>query len=156
MSEAGDTCVLYTDGGARGNPGPAGAGWVLFGPDGALLTEGGRYLGTATNNVAEYEALLAGLRAAAGAGCARVEVRSDSELLVRQMSGAYKVKNEGLKPLFAEARRLVARFQAVRITHVRREENAEADRLANEAMDACGDVGDTRCAISGEHQERLF
>lgn len=156
MSDTREGCVLYTDGGARGNPGPGGAGWVLLGPDGEILSEGGRFLGTVTNNVAEYEALVAGLRVAAAAGCARVEVRSDSELLVRQMTGAYKVKNAGLKPLFSSACGLVATFDSVHFTHVRREENTEADRLANEAMDACEDVGDAGRAACGDPQDTLF
>ena len=156
MSDAGGECILYTDGGARGNPGPAGAGWVLLAPDGAVLSEGGVFIGTATNNVAEYEALLAGLRVAGAEKCARVEVRSDSELLVRQMTGAYKVKNAGLKPLFTSACALVATFQSVRFTHVRREQNTDADRLANEAMDACGDVGDAERAAHDRPHDTLF
>ncbi len=156
MSDPRGYCVLYTDGGARGNPGPGGAGWVLLDPHGALLSQGGRFLGTVTNNVAEYEALLAGLRVATAAGCAQLEVRSDSELLVRQMTGAYKVKNAGLKPLFSSACGLVATFDSVRFTHVRREENTEADRLANEAMDACDDVGDAGRAACDHPQDTLF
>ena len=150
-------CVLYTDGGSRGNPGPAGSGIVLLGPSGETICGGGRFIGSATNNVAEYDALIWGLGLARDHGCRELEVRMDSELIVRQMTGRYRVKNEGLKPLFATAKGLLASFQKVRFVHVRRENNTEADRYANEAMDVRGPVGDAEepvCRI-GE-QDALF
>lgn len=134
--------VVNTDGGARGNPGPGGAGIVVRTPAGEVACAGGAYLGTVTNNVAEYEALLWGLRAAAARGARTVEVRADSELVVKQLRGEYRVKNEGLKPLFVAAQQLVRRFDSVRFVHVRRAENAEADALANAAMDAREIVGE--------------
>jgi ribonuclease HI len=127
--------TIYTDGGSRGNPGPAGYGVHIVSPDGSALAEIKGALTHATNNVAEYEGLLAGLRWAIDRGEAQVRVRSDSELLVRQMRGEYRVKNPGLQPLYEEARRLVARIGRVTFEHVRREQNREADRLANAAMD---------------------
>lgn len=150
-----ESFVLRTDGGARGNPGPAGAGIVLESPTGDIVRSGGRFLGAATNNVAEYEALVWGLRVAAECGVRRLEVRADSELVVRQMNGHYRVKNAGLMPLHAEATRLVGTFQSVRIVHVRREENAAADALANAAMDSRQPVGDANWP--GRHgRPRLF
>lgn len=134
--------VLRTDGGARGNPGPAAAAFVLESPEGDTLVRGGRYLGETTNNVAEYEALLWGLRVAIERSARPLTVYSDSELMVRQLNGAYRVKNEGLKPLYDEASRLIARLGDVRVVHVRRAENKQADGLANEAMDCRGVVGD--------------
>lgn len=155
MSKDLPTCVIYTDGGARGNPGLAGAGWVLVSESGRALSSGGRFLGVATNNVAEYHGLICGLTAALSAGCASVEVRSDSELIVRQMTGRYRVKNENLKPLFSEASALASRFSRVRFTHVRREDNRDADQMANDAMDAEADVGDAP-GDAREPQETLF
>lgn len=125
----------YIDGGARGNPGPAGYGVRIEHPDGTLVTELSGALGEATNNVAEYQGLLAALRYAVAQGHQRLLIRSDSELLVRQMRGEYKVKNAGLKPLVAEARLLIMQLERVEFEHVRREDNADADRLANLAMD---------------------
>lgn len=142
--------VLRTDGGARGNPGPAGAGFVLENPDGTIVCRAGRYLGETTNNVAEYRALLLGLETAVASGARPLVVYSDSELLVRQLNGAYRVKNEGLKPLFAEARRLIGVLREVTVVHVRRSENREADALANEAMDARGPVGDLPPGQAGD------
>ncbi len=137
MSE-GLRVVIYTDGAARGNPGPAGAGVRIEGRDGAALAEIAEYLGEATNNVAEYRALLLGLERARTLGAREVEVRSDSELLVRQMTGAYKVRNEGLRPLVARAHALAGAFASVDYVHVRREGNRDADRLANLAIDRSG------------------
>lgn len=137
-----DRWVVNTDGGARGNPGPAGVGIVLRGPDGVVAAAGGAFLGTVTNNVAEYEALLWGLRAARAMGAVRLLVRADSELVVKQMRGEYRVKNEGLKPLFCAAQELRRRFDHVEFAHVRRSDNAEADELANAAMDSRALVGD--------------
>lgn len=127
--------VASIDGGARGNPGPAGYGVRVEDASGAVLAELHAPLGTATNNVAEYHGLLAALRYATGYGHRVLHIRSDSELLVKQMRGEYRVKHEGLKPLAAEARLLAMQLERVTFEHVRREENAEADRLANLAMD---------------------
>ena len=133
--------TLYTDGGARGNPGPAGIGFVVVSETGEEQAAAGRYIGEATNNVAEYEALLAGLRAARSLGVDQLVVRADSELVVKQLRGEYRVKHPNLKPLFAAAQALVRGFREVRFEHVRRADNARADGLANEAMDCRGDVG---------------
>ena len=130
------TALAWIDGGARGNPGPAGYG-ARIERDGAVHELKGA-LGVATNNVAEYHGLLAALEWAAGAGVAALHVRSDSLLVVKQMLGAWKVKHDGLKPLHARARALVRQVGSVTFEHVPREENTEADRLANEAMDEAG------------------
>ena len=127
--------TLYTDGGARGNPGPAAYGYVLEGKDGTLFDARGEAIGVATNNVAEYRALVEGLRAAVDAGVDDLEVVSDSELLVKQMRGEYKVKNAALRELSLEAARLGREVGAVRYRAVRREHNELADRLVNEALD---------------------
>jgi len=127
---------LFTDGGARGNPGPAAAAYVLEAENGAVLAAHAETIGVATNNVAEYRALVAGLARAAELGVDELEVVSDSELLVKQMRGEYRVKNEGLRPLFLEASALARRIPRVRYTAVRREHNELADRLVNEALDA--------------------
>jgi len=129
---------LYTDGGARGNPGPAGIGAVLLTASGDVVEELGDFIGKATNNVAEYQALLAGLELALDRGVEHLDVFLDSELVVRQVNGQYKVKDAGLKPLHAQACQLLSRFPEVNVKHVRREQNAEADRLVNEAIDAAG------------------
>jgi ribonuclease HI len=129
---------LSTDGGARGNPGPAAYGYVLETLDGTVLDARGEAIGVATNNVAEYRALLAGLRRAAELGVDELEVVSDSELLVKQMRGEYKVKNETLRALWEEAGRLARRLGRVEYTAVRREHNELADALVNEALDAAG------------------
>ena len=128
--------VAYIDGGARGNPGPAGFGVRIEQPDGALVEEFGESIGIATNNVAEYRALLAALEWARRHGHRAVHVRSDSLLLVQQMLGRYKVKNAGLQPLHAKARLLAHEIGRVTFEHVGRAKNADADRLANAAMDA--------------------
>jgi probable phosphoglycerate mutase len=130
------TALAYIDGGARGNPGPAGYG-ARIERDGAVHELKGA-LGIATNNVAEYQGLIAALEWAAGAGVASLHVRSDSLLVVKQMLGAWKVKHDGLKPLHTRARGLVRQIGSVTFEHVPREENTEADRLANEAMDEAG------------------
>jgi probable phosphoglycerate mutase len=127
---------LSTDGGARGNPGPAAYGYVLETEDGTVLAAHGEAIGTATNNVAEYRALIAGLERALEVGVDEVEVVSDSELLVKQMRGEYKVKNEALRELSLEAARLARQLKSVSYTAVRREHNELADRLVNEALDA--------------------
>ena len=128
--------MLWTDGGARGNPGPAAYGYVLEAEDGTVLAAHGEAIGTATNNVAEYRALIAGLEKAAELGMDELEVVSDSELLVKQMRGEYKVKNERLRDLFEQASDLANRLGSVRYKAVRREHNELADRLVNEALDA--------------------
>ena len=129
---------LSTDGGARGNPGPAAFGYVLEAEDGTVLDARGEAIGVATNNVAEYRALVAGLERALELGVDEVEVVSDSELLVKQMRGEYKVKNEALRSLAAEAAELERRIGRVDYRAVRREHNELADRLVNEALDAVG------------------
>ncbi len=123
------------DGGARGNPGPAGWGAIIHTSDGALAAELRGGIPHATNNVAEYHGLLAALRWCAEQGAQTVHIKSDSLLLVQQMRGIYKVKHDGLKPLYGEARLLAFKIGRVTFEHVRRELNKEADRLANEAMD---------------------
>ncbi len=130
------TVVAYIDGGARGNPGPAGFGVRIEQPDGTPIEEFSESIGTATNNVAEYRGLLAALEWAKARGQHDLHVRSDSLLLVQQMLGNYKVKNAGLQPLHAQARRLAAEIGNVTFEHVGRARNAHADRLANAAMDA--------------------
>jgi ribonuclease HI len=127
--------TAYTDGGARGNPGPAGYGVVFVDDDGQVLAELKGAIGTATNNVAEYHGLLAALQYALDHGYRTLRLRSDSQLLVRQMRGEYKVKHSGLQPLFLEARRLASALDRVTYEHVPREMNLLADTLANEAMD---------------------
>jgi ribonuclease HI len=127
---------LSTDGGARGNPGPAAYGYVLESEDGTVLAAHGEAIGVATNNVAEYRALLAGLEKAVEVGVSELDVVSDSELMVKQMLGEYRVKNEALKGLSLEATRLARAIPRVRYTAVRREHNELADRLVNEALDA--------------------
>ena len=127
--------VAYIDGGARGNPGPAGYGVRVEEPDGTLLAELHGGLGVATNNVAEYHGLLAALRWALDHGRRDLHVKADSELLVKQMRGEYKVKHPGLQPLFVRARLLVMQLDRVLFEHVRREFNTEADRLSNLGMD---------------------
>jgi ribonuclease HI len=127
---------LYTDGGARGNPGPAAYGYVLEADDGTVLAAHGERIGIATNNVAEYSALIAGLEKALELAVPEVEVISDSELLVKQMNGEYRVKNEALRELSARASQLARQIGDVSYRAVRREHNELADRLVNEALDA--------------------
>ena len=129
---------LSTDGGARGNPGPAAYGYVLEADNGTVLAAHGEAIGVATNNVAEYRALVEGLRKAVEVGVDELEVVSDSELLVHQMRGEYKVKNEALKLLWVDAQELADKIRKVTFTAVRREHNELADRLVNEALDAAG------------------
>ena len=127
--------TAYIDGGARGNPGPAGYGVRIEDAAGTLLDELHGGLGIATNNIAEYNGLLAALRYAAAHGHRAVRIKADSELLVKQMRGEYRVKNEGLKPLFLQAIALIRQIGDVSLEHVRREFNKEADRLSNLGMD---------------------
>jgi ribonuclease HI len=129
---------LSTDGGARGNPGPAAYGYVLEAEDDTVLAAHGETIGVATNNVAEYRALIAGLEKALEVGVTELDVVSDSELMVKQMRGEYKVKNEALRELSLRAARLARELGDVRYRAVRREHNELADRLVNEALDAAG------------------
>ena len=133
---------LFTDGGARGNPGPAAYGFVLEAEDGTVLAAHGEAIGVATNNVAEYRGLVAGLERAVELQLGEVEVVSDSELLVKQMNGVYRVKNEALRELSLQAARLARQVGKVRYTAVRREHNELADRLVNEALDSAGSGAD--------------
>ena len=127
---------VHVDGGARGNPGPAGAGVVIYdAADGQVIYEAGLFLGHATNNVAEYKGMLHGLEVARTLNAGEVEIVSDSELLVRQMIGQYKVKNAGLLPLYTKGKTLAAGFKMCSFRHVRREHNARADSLVNRAID---------------------
>jgi ribonuclease HI len=128
--------TLSTDGGARGNPGPAAYAYVLEADDGTVLDARGQAIGVATNNVAEYRALVEGLRRAVQAGIDELEVVSDSELIVKQMRGEYRIKNEALRALAREAEELAGQIGRVTYTAVRREHNELADRLVNEALDA--------------------
>jgi ribonuclease HI len=127
--------VVHVDGGARGNPGPAAVGAVASSPDGDALLEKGVYIGEATNNVAEYRAVLLGLELARELGAREVEVINDSELVARQIGGQYKVKHAGLKPLFLDTMRALREFDAWTVRNVRRESNERADELVNEALD---------------------
>ena len=136
-----EAIVVFIDGGSRGNPGPAGYGVRVERPDGSLVEEFHESIGVATNNVAEYRGLLAGLEWARAHGCRDVQVRSDSLLLVQQMLGRYRVKHPGLQPLHARARLLAHEIGHVGFAHVRRELNAHADRLANAAIDGAGHSG---------------
>ncbi len=128
--------TMFADGGSRGNPGPAASGAVLFDEAGAVLREVGTFLGVATNNVAEWTGLLTGLEAALELGVDDLAVRLDSELVVKQISGAYRVKNEGLIPLHAKAKVLLRKFAHVDVKHVPRKQNAAADALVNQVLDA--------------------
>jgi len=127
--------VIYSDGAARGNPGPAGAGAHIQNLSGNTIAEISEYLGDATNNVAEYKALILALERALPYAPEEVEIRSDSELLVKHILGEYKVKNEGLKPLFQKVKQLLSGIKKIDIKHVYRNENLRADELANEAID---------------------
>ena len=127
---------LFTDGGARGNPGPAAYGFVLEGEDGTVLAAEGQPIGVATNNVAEYRGLIAGLRRALELQVPAVEVVSDSELVVKQMRGEYRVKNAALRGLHVEATDLARKLGSVEYRHVKRAHNELADRLVNEALDS--------------------
>ena len=130
--------MVHVDGGARGNPGPAAAGVVASDPDGGELAERSEYIGFATNNVAEYRAVLLGLQLARDLGASEVEVVNDSELVARQIEGRYKVKNAGLKPLYLQTMKELRGFDEWSVRSVRRESNERADELVNEALDAAG------------------
>jgi probable phosphoglycerate mutase len=127
--------VAYTDGGSRGNPGPSGYGVVILGEDGTVLGELSEFLGMRTNNVAEYSGLLAALEFALAKGHPRLRVVSDSELMVKQIRGQYRVQSPDLRPLYEEAKRRIAKLEAFQIEHVLRGKNKKADELANQAMD---------------------
>lgn len=127
--------TLFTDGGSRGNPGPAASGAVLVAPDGRILHEVGHFLGVATNNVAEWTAVQIGLEAALEHGIGSLAVRMDSELVVRQLSGEYRVKHPDLQPLHVRVKSLLRKFTHVDIQHVRRKENALADGIVNRVLD---------------------
>ena len=132
--------IIHTDGGSRGNPGPAAAGFTLDDPAGRRLLEKGVWLGKMTNNAAEYTAIKLALQAAIDRGAKAIKLFSDSELLVRQLNGQYKVKSPNLKPYYDDCMDLLMSFKSWQVTHVYREQNKDADRLANEAMDARADV----------------
>lgn len=127
--------TLYTDGASRGNPGQAGLGVVIYAEDGQKIAELCEYLGSTTNNIAEYKALIRGLEEAKVLGATEVEVFTDSELMARQINGQYKVKNAGLIPLYQKSKELLFFFGNAKVNHVRREFNKEADKLANLAID---------------------
>lgn len=131
----GKTLHLFSDGACRGNPGIGGAGAVITDEKDEILWEGKEYLGHCTNNVAEYKALILGLKGALSRGFTKIDVFLDSELLANQINGSYKVKNEALKILMQEVRSLLSSFQAVQVRHVLRCHNARADKLANSAID---------------------
>lgn len=136
MEKSASRSVIMIDGAARGNPGPAAAGAVLDHP----ALKRGEYIGEATNNVAEYRALILGLELALEAGLDEVEIQSDSQLLVRQMTGQYRVKNPALRDLYQRAQSAAARLSSVLYRHIPREDNVEADRVANMALDAKGPI----------------
>ncbi len=126
---------IYTDGASRGNPGEAAAAAVIYDQGDRLLEQHSRYLGRATNNVAEYQALILGLKRAREMGAAQVEVFADSQLMVKQMQGQYRVKHPGLKPLFIKAQKLAGGFDKIGFNFIRREKNKAADALANQTLD---------------------
>jgi len=135
MSESQKDWLLMVDGASRGNPGEAGCGAVILDESGVVVKELSRYLHRTTNNVAEYEGLLMGLEALLQLGAKKIVVQSDSQLLVRQLNGEYRVKDQKLKALFGRAKSLLRQFESCRIVHVRREMNRLADRLANQGID---------------------
>jgi len=127
--------IIYTDGGARGNPGPAGIGAVIYNEKQSIIAEISQYLGVATNNQAEYRALIAAFEKAKELGATQLDCYLDSELVVKQLRHEYKVKNKDLAPLFLTVYNLALNFQTITYTHIPREKNQAADKLANEAMD---------------------
>lgn len=130
--------IVNVDGGARGNPGPAAIGIVIRDGEGNVLRDLGETIGQASNNVAEYKALIRGIEMARELGADELQIHGDSELVVKQMLGQYKVKHPDMKPLHAEAKAALADLEDWSISHVRREQNAEADALVNQALDAAG------------------
>ena len=143
-----ETLTLQFDGGSRGNPGPAGIGIVVTASDGTPLVTLGRFIGRATNNVAEYRALITAMQEALKLGAKRIVIRGDSELVIKQMTGVYRVKHPDMKPLYEEAQDLLAQFDAAKIEHNLRGKNELADRLANLAMDRRADVTDVDSVAS--------
>jgi ribonuclease HI len=142
LTAAPSELIAHIDGASRGNPGPAACAVVLTTPDQQPVASWSQFLGNATNNVAEYRGLLAALQYALDHRHRRLRVHTDSELLARQINGRYKVKNPGLRALYDKAQRLIAQLEAFSITHVPREQNAEADRLANAALEAARRSGE--------------
>lgn len=130
-----DKLIIFSDGGARGNPGPAGTGAIIYNEDKQVVAEVSNFLGVATNNQAEYQALISALQKAVSLGAVEVACYLDSELVVRQLNREYKVKNKELAPLFLQVYNLSLGFKKISFHHIPREQNKEADRLANEAMD---------------------
>ncbi|MBI5788761.1 MAG: ribonuclease HI family protein [Candidatus Schekmanbacteria bacterium] len=126
---------IFTDGGSRGNPGEAAAAAIIYNGDNNLLEQQACYLGQATNNIAEYQGMILGLTRAQALGATQVELHADSELIVKQMQGKYKVKHEGLIPLFGQAQKLAQKFERIVFKHIPREENKAADRLVNQTLD---------------------
>lgn len=135
MTQLADPVLLFTDGGSRGNPGIAGAGYAITDTEGNVIMTGKKYLGTATNNVAEYSALILGLESVKKLEAKDVHCLLDSELIVRQLNGQYRVKHPDMKPLYEQVQELIKQFENVKFEHIPRERNALADKLANEAMD---------------------
>jgi ribonuclease HI len=133
-----DKVVIYTDGGARGNPGPAAIGVVIYNVSGKEIERYGKYIGTTTNNQAEYRALIVALEMASKIGIESVVCQADSELMVRQLQGKYKIKESGLAHLAAEVLRLTTKFKQIEFVHIPREKNKLADQLVNEALDKAG------------------
>jgi len=129
------TIKLFSDGACRGNPGPGGGGAVITDAEDRVLWEGREYFGLCTNNIAEYKALILGLKGALACGCKKLEIYMDSELLANQINGSYKVKNKNLKLLMQDVRKLLSAFESATVRHVPRSHNARADRLANLAID---------------------
>jgi ribonuclease HI len=134
--------ILHTDGGSRGNPGPSGIGFAITGEGGQELAAGGAYIGTMTNNQAEYRALIWGLENAYALGIAELSVVADSELMVKQLNGQYKVKNAGIKPLWSRAQALRGQFSRTTFTHTLRAGNKRADALVNQALDTRAECGE--------------
>ena len=136
--ETPSSVILYTDGACRGNPGPSSAGWVIEDRQGSVITQAGVFLGNGTNNESEYSAAILGLEDAFQRGAKEVTLRADSELMIKQLKGVYRVKNERLKPLFTKLQSIISKFQRVELEHVKRHLNQAADRQANLALDERG------------------
>jgi ribonuclease HI len=145
-----ETLTLQFDGGSRGNPGPAGIGVVVSASDGTPVVTLGRFIGRATNNVAEYRGLITAMEEALRLGAKRIIIRGDSELVIKQMRGEYRVKSPDMKPLYAQAQDLLAQFDSAKIEHNLRGKNALADKLANLAMDRKADVTDVAGGVPSE------
>jgi len=152
-SKAARHCAIYCDGGARGNPGPAAAGAVIIADNGTVAAEISEYLGVATNNVAEYRALVLALKRALELGFADADICLDSELIVKQLDGEYRVKDVKIVPLYQRATRLLSQFASFSVNHVRRGRNRRADQLVNAALDA--HRGAVRAPQPGEQESLL-